>query len=194
MDKMLAAHTNDTGFIGKLARSMTEPAEGLYRWPDGHFSSVAPPDLRLAEVESERCFQTEDYSVGDRGLRSVTEQPRRGDSVSLPAYLGYGDTVAQRVGAASAAERDKALVDYFNARKDMGLVIHRFFGDPGLQLAFARYAAPAHQAAIALLRERLAAPDFAPALNPVERAELSLLAAAPQDFVSCTARRAQKKA
>ena len=45
-----------------------------------------------------------------------------------------------------------------------------------------------------LLRERLADPGFASALSPLERAELELLAAAPLDFVSCTARRAQKKA
>ena len=41
------------------------------------------------------------------------------------------------------------------------------------------------------LRGRLADPGFAPKLKPLERAELELLAAAPLDFVSCTARRAQ---
>jgi hypothetical protein len=78
-------------------------------------------------------------------------------------------------------------------RKSMGSVIHRFFGDPGLEVAAARNADPEHQAAIALLRERLADPGFAPALGPLERAEIELLAADPQDFVTCTARRAQKK-
>ena len=81
--------------------------------------------------------------------------------------------------------------DYFNVRKLMGEVIHRFFGDPGLQIAAGRYAAPEGQTAIALLRERLTVPGFAPALSPLERAELKLLAEAPQDFVSCVARRAQ---
>ena len=76
----------------------------------------------------------------------------------------------------------------------MGEVIHRFFGDPGLQVAAARYAGPEHQTAIALLRERLTDPGFASALSPLERAELELLAATPLDFVSCVARRAQKKA
>ena len=73
-------------------------------------------------------------------------------------------------------------------------VIDRFFGDPGLQVAAARYAGPEHQAAIALLRERLTDPGFASSLRPLERAELELLAANPLDFVSCVARRAQKKA
>jgi hypothetical protein len=90
---------------------------------------------------------------------------------------------------ASAAERDTALVNYFKARKSMGEVIHRFFGDPGLQVASARFAGPEHQAAITLLRGRLAAAGFASALSAVERAELDVLAAAPQDFISCTARR-----
>jgi hypothetical protein len=70
-------------------------------------------------------------------------------------------------------------------------MIHRFFGDPGLQVAAPRYAGPEHQAAIALLRQRLTDPGFASALNPLERAEIDLLAAAPQDFISCIARRTQ---
>ena len=73
----------------------------------------------------------------------------------------------------------------------MGEVIHRFFGDPGLEVAAPRFDAPEHQAAIAVLRQRLSGGDFAPALNAVEKAELELLAAAPQDFASCVARRAQ---
>jgi len=75
----------------------------------------------------------------------------------------------------------------------MGEVIHRFFGDPGMKIAFAQYAGPEHEAAIALLRERLTDPGFAPALSPLARAEIELLAAAPLDFVSCVARQAQSK-
>jgi hypothetical protein len=121
----------------------------------------------------------------------VTEQPREHDDISLPRYLAWGDDAARRVGEASSAGRDAALIDYFKSRKAMGQVIHRFFGDPGLQVAAARYAGPEHQAAIALLRERLTDPGFASSLRPLERAELDLLAAAPLDFVSCVARRAQ---
>jgi hypothetical protein len=63
-----------------------------------------------------------------------------------------------------------------------------------LQVAAARYAGPEHETAVALLRERLTVPGFAPALSPLERAEIELLAAAPLDFVSCVARRARNKA
>ena len=185
--KMLEAHSHDDGMVGKVARSMTEAPEGMYVESPGTFTNVKPPAVRLAEVRAGRCFFTDNYSVGDRGLRSVTEQPR--DDISLPRYLGYSDAAAQRVAEASPAERDSRLVDYFKMRKSMGEVIHRFFGDPGLQLAAARYAEPEHQSAIALLRERLTDPTFAPALKPLERAEIELLAADPLDFISCTARR-----
>src|SRR5262249_52029364 len=112
--------------------------------------------------------------------------------ISLPRYLGFSDAAAQRVADASPAERDLRLVDYFRNRKTMGWVIHRFFGNPGLEVAAVRYGGPQHQSTIALLNQRLADPGFASALSPLERAELEVLAAAPQDFISCTARRAQK--
>ena len=125
--------------------------------------------------------------MGERGLYSVTEQPR-GD-ISLPRYLGWLDDAARDAGQASGAERDHALLNFFKMRKSVVQVIHWFFGDPGLEVAAARDADPEQQNAIALLRERLTDPAFAPGLSPLERAELELLAEAPQDFISCTARR-----
>ncbi len=192
--EMLAAHTGDAGLIGKVAKSMMEVPEGLYSPSPGVFTSIAPPMVQLAEIQRGRCFRTESYAVGDRGLHEVTEQPREGDSISLPRYLGVADAAARRVSEASAAARDAALVDYFESRKAMGQVIHRFFGDPGLQAAAARYAARDHQTAIALLRQRITDPNFASSLSPLEHAELDILAASPLDFVSCVARRAQNKA
>jgi Zn-dependent protease with chaperone function len=194
LDGMLAPHRGKEGLLGKLAESMAGQTKGLWALPNGSFRSIGPPNVRLREVQNARCFQTDSYAVGDRGLHSVTEQPREGDTISLPRYLGFTDTAARRVGAASSAERDAALLDFFKSRKLFGEVIHRFFGDPGLQVAAARYAGPEHQAAIALLRERLAAPGFASALSPLERAEIELLAANPLDFVSCTARRGSTQA
>jgi hypothetical protein len=189
--KMLAAHSGDAGLIGQIAKSMTEAPEGMYVVSPGTFTNVAPPLVRLAEVQRGRCFQTDrPYSVGDRGLHSVTEQPR-GD-ISLPRYLAYNDEAARNVTeAATPADRDLRLIDYFKVRKLMGEVIHRFFGNPGLTVAAPRFANPEHQTAIVLLRERLTDPGFASALGPVERAELKLLAAAPLDFVSCVARQTQ---
>jgi hypothetical protein len=193
LDKRFAAYRDNDGVIGAIADTMANQTKGVYAWPDGSFRNAAPPMIQLAEIREARCFQTESYSVGDRGLHSVTEQPKQGDTISLPRYLGYSDAAARSVTEASPAERDARLLDYFKVRKTMGLVIHRFFGGPGLQEAAVRYGYYAHQTAIAMLRQRLTDPSFASTLNPLERAELDLLAAAPQDFVSCTARRAQRQ-
>jgi hypothetical protein len=156
-------------------------------WADGTFRTTAPPLVQLNEVHEARCFQTDRYSVGDHGLHAVTEQPR-GD-ISLPRYLGYLDAAAQHVAEAAPADRDLRLIHYFNVRKLMSETIHRFFGEPGLKIVAAQVAGMAHQSAIAQLRMRLKDPSFATALNPVERAELKLLATVPEDFISCTARR-----
>jgi Zn-dependent protease with chaperone function len=190
IDAMLEAHRGGGGLLGKLAGERTKPpADRRYARADGTFTNVPPPEVRLAEVQKARCFQTERYSVGDRGLRSVTKEPREGDTISLPRYLALNDAAARRVTEAAPAERDATILAYFKSRKTLGGVIHRFFGDPGLQVARARYAGPEHESAIAALRDRLADPGFAPALTTVERAELEVLGAAPLDFISCTARR-----
>jgi Zn-dependent protease with chaperone function len=171
MDKLLAGHPDKDALIGNLKEPM-----GL-------------------EVRQQRCFQTDDYAVGDRGLHAVTEQPGEGETVSLPRYLALDDAAARRAGEAGSFELDDALVAYFRSRKAFGEVIHRFFGDPGLKVAAARYAGREHQTAINRLRGRLAIAGidaFASALGPVERAELQVLAANPQDFVSCVARRGPK--
>src|SRR5262249_7647621 len=115
-DNMLAKHSNDDGVIGKMAKSMTEAPKGMYKWPDGTFRSVAPPDVLIAEVRRERCFQTDAYSVGDRGLRAVTDQPQR-DEISLSRYLALGDAAARRVAKAPSFELDDAIVAYFKSRK-----------------------------------------------------------------------------
>jgi Zn-dependent protease with chaperone function len=194
MDELLAAQRGKRNFLGMLADRVTPGriSGGNSTRLDQSFSSVARPEARLAEVQGARCFQTDrPYAVGDRGLHAVTKQPRHGDDISLPRYLASSDAAARSVTEAPPAERDARLLDYFKVRKLMGEVIHRFFGEPGLQVAAPRHAAPEHEAAVALLRERLVDPGFAPALSPLERAELDLLAAAPLDFISCVARRAQ---
>src|SRR5262245_8827668 len=105
VEAMVAAHRGKSARIDRLVDSMAQQSNGLHKWPDGTFRSVPPPAVQLAEVRAARCFQTDLYSVGDRGLHSVTEQPGRDDAISLPRYLALLDAAARRVAEASAAER-----------------------------------------------------------------------------------------
>jgi hypothetical protein len=192
MSQMLAQHRGQGGIVGQMAETMGRQTErSLQVRGDGSFSNVATPAVKLAEVRSARCFQTSGYKVGDRGLHSVTEEPAPDATISLPRWLAHSDRVARRVGESDPAGRDGALLDYLKVRKSHGEVIHRFFGSPGLTVARARYETPAHQTAIAVLRERLTDPGFGSGLSPLERAEIDLLAADPLEFVSCRARREQ---
>ena len=163
---MLEAHSGDDGLVGKVARSMTEAPEGMYVVSPGTFTNVKPPAVRLAEVQA-RAMLLYRKLLGGRPRSALGDGAAEDDDISLPRYLGYSDAAARSVTeAATPADRDLRLLDYFKIRKSMGEVIHRFFGDPGLQVAAARYVAPEHQAAIALLRERLTDPGFASALSP----------------------------
>ena len=144
---------------------------------------------KLAEVRGRHCFQTKPYSVGDRGLHPVDKPATLDETHSLARWLAHGDGVARRVAEAPPEARDEALLAYFRHRKTHGETIHRSFGVAGMEVARARYAEPAHQIAIGWLRQRLSESGFASGLSPLERAEVELLAAHPQDFISCTERR-----
>ena len=149
----------------------------------------ASSEGKLAEVRGRHCFQTKGYSVGDRGLHRVDKPATENETHSLARWLAHGDGVARRVAEAPPEGRDQALLAYFRHRKTHGETIHRSFGVPGMEVARARYAEPAHQLAIEWLRRRLSDPRFGAALGALERAEIELLAAHPQDFISCTERR-----
>jgi hypothetical protein len=193
MSDLVAQHRGRGGAFGQIAEAAShQPERAVPGRSDGSFSNVAPASVKLAQVRSARCFQTKGYKVGDRGLRSVTDQPTPDASISLPRWLAHSDAVARRVADAGLALRDAALFDYFKTRKSHGEVIHRFYGSPGLTMARTHYDTPAHQAAVTFLRERLTDLGFGSGLSPLERAELELLAADPLEFVSCTARRGQR--
>jgi Zn-dependent protease with chaperone function len=187
IDKMLTSHRGEGGIVGKLANSTAREAR------DSRPMRPPSPEAKLAEVRQRLCFHTEPYSVGDRGLHPVDKPSPKNDAIFLPRWLAHSDSVARRVAEAPEGQRDAALLEYFKHRKTHGQTIHRTFGAPGMELAALRYAEPAHRTALEWLRRRLADPQFAPGLSPLERAEIELLAAYPQDFVSCTARRGPRR-
>ena len=140
------------------------------------------------------CFTTEPYEVGDRGLHQVDEpDPVGADGVSLKRYLGFArSSTAQVLDKASVgrslAERGVAVKEYFEMRKSMLQVIHRFYGEPGLALANAAYTGPDHQIALDVLSERMQDPAFMQLFSKAEQAELELLTGSPESFVPCVAK------
>lgn len=183
MSELATVGRGESGLNGKLADADARQTQGSAN------GRPTTPEGKLAEVRRQQCFQSEGYKVGDRGLHSVDAQPKEDDTFLLPRWLAHSDRVARAVGEAPPEQRDAAVLGYFRHRKTQGESIHRYFGDPGLQVAFARYAGPEHERAIEVLRERLTDARFASGLHPVERAEIELLAANPREFITCTARR-----
>ena len=173
----------------------------------GAGKTAAPPRSeaqRLAAMDpvDARCFATERYSVGDRGLRPIGEpDPRLVEAFISGPEAGSGDVVLERylalkersvraVSAAPPADLDSALLAYVGTRKTMLMVVHRFFGEAGLRLMQDAYDSPADRAVLAKLRERLQ--EGAPALRAQGKLarEMALLSSAPADFVPCLARAA----
>jgi Zn-dependent protease with chaperone function len=189
MNELAAGLRTEGGLVGMMAESMAGQTSGTDERSDGTFSNVPPVHVQIAQTRDQRCYQTDGYGVGDRGLRSVTKKPREHDNINLPRWLAHADDVASRAISANAGERDAALLGYFETRKTLGQSIHRFFGEPGLQVAAVRFDQPVHSNAVAAIRDRLRNPAFASRVSQLERAELELLAGSPQDFITCKARR-----
>jgi Zn-dependent protease with chaperone function len=191
MQAAVGKHKGESGLMGRMADAA---GSGMY----GTFGSVAgaaaAPDAAAARVAAERCFITETYSVGDRGLRKVDDAANPYDDISVPRYLKTLERSALRVGAAVPGDLDAELVAYVEQRALLTQVIHRFFGEPGLDAAGEAFGRPVHQGAVAMLGVRLSAPEFTADLSPVALAEMQILAASPSDFVPCVARRAEARA
>lgn len=142
------------------------------------------PEGEADEDLSRRCFRTAIYEPGDWGLHGVDDASEPGGDFDIRGWLAR----AEKVAAAAAGAGDQPLRDYVVARKTCYETIHHLFGERGVAFARRSFASPAHQGAVRRLRERLGDPRWAASLPPVERAEAPLLAAAPDDFVSCVAR------
>ena len=112
---------------------------------------------------------------------------RPDDKFAIDRWLASGDIGARGVGQAGDRP-DAALADYLAERKERLRMVHAYFGAPGLTYALGHFDGGDHPAAIAVLRRRLQDPAYAAALAPVARAEMQLLAEAPDAFVPCQAR------
>ena len=192
IDVEFAMPRGEGGLMGLPANGFAHRSSRDYKWPDGSRRSYPPPEVAAAQVRAERCFQTDHYSVGDRGLHAVSEKPSEHETISLPRWLAITEWAAQAVMTASPERRDEALKAYVKDRKTKMEVIHRFFGEPGLAAASEAFAGPSHQDAIKVLSSRLTDRRFTSGLGAVDAAEMHLLAESPEDFISCVARRARR--
>jgi hypothetical protein len=188
--KELAEYKGKKSYIGRMFAAIDDPPAGMYSLGSGRFTNVPPDSVKLETARQNSCFDIEDYSVGDRGLHSIHEHDRGGDSdVSLTRYMGYIAKSVSSIDSAAPSRRDAVLKDYVAMRRSMISVIHRFYGEPGLDMAMSAYAMPAHAAIVAAIKERLADPAFSASLKPLERADYDLLTNRPDQFISCVARK-----
>jgi Zn-dependent protease with chaperone function len=179
--KKIAIYKGEGSYIGKI---FSEMARG--------FTSVTPMLERSRMVRSQRCIAINDYSVGDRGLFHVNEtRGGRGSQseISMSRYLGDMADSVKDVNSAKPENRDLMLKSYVKRREAMIAVVHRFFGQPGLDMAQSAYATPEHSAVVSTIRERLADPEYSASLSPLELAEYELLTSAPDQFITCVARK-----
>lgn len=153
----------------------------------------------LSPMEA-RCFTTEAYSVGDRGLQALG--PPRPDRIAYYAddkgatssdvvierYLAIRLRTIRAIATSDPTTRDRARLAYVRTRKIMLEIAHRFFGEPGLDLMRRTYDGPDDRAILADLRagREGGTLPFAPTADRL-RGEIDLLVASPNDFIPCTA-------
>jgi hypothetical protein len=176
------------GALSVIGQGM-KPGDGNYELSGGGFSNVAPDEVRLQQTLAQRCFETDGYSVGDRGLYGAGEASRINPAISLTEFLDKADRAQKNVLFAFAGDEDAQLKTYFEQRKLLVQLAHRFYGEDGLEIIRGAFAQPPHADVIAKLRERLKDRRFMKLFTPLERAELKLLVQAPGDFITCNARR-----
>lgn len=180
------------GVIGQMFKTMEADGKMRFRSSDGALRDDAEAEAIAAETTARRCFVTNTYSVGGFGLHPVVPGPQpETENYSIDRWLRTGNTSAQAV-AAAADRPDAALADYLKTRKERLRMVHAYFGQPGLDYALQHFGSADHATAIAILQQRLADPAYVASLRPQPRAELQLLAKAPDDFIPCRARLASQ--
>lgn len=156
--------------------------------------------LAASDPSAARCFRTDAYGVGDRGLRKLDKLDPQlverfshggadsGSDVVPEKYLGLRLRSIDQVVRARDENRDAALLAYAETRKTLLQVMHRFFGESGLRLMQEAYRGAEDRAILTTLRIRLKNPAPLLAADPRRQAELRLLVSAPEDFIPCLAR------
>ncbi|CAA9309184.1 MAG: Heat shock protein HtpX / FIG017973: domain of unknown function [uncultured Microvirga sp.] len=153
-----------------------------------------PQRIAALDPQEARCFATDRYRVGDRGLYALDGSPvgkggHAPPDIAMGRYLGAKADAVRRVATAADDALGPALLAYVENRQLMLKVAHRFFGEPGLRTMQDSYASPADRTVLDLLRQKLAAGDPTLHADPATVARIKLLLAAPAEFAPCQARR-----
>lgn len=189
--------------------AMWDVGRSTARWEAANASTIAEGKrvgaaldrLRALPPVQARCFVTDSYGVGDRGLHRVERidanlveayrSGRRSDGsrIVLERYLASRLNSIQATNRPTIAERDRALLDYVRSRETLLMVAHRFFGEPGLTAMRRAYDSPEDRAVLASLRAGRDAGTLPFAAGETRlRGDVDLLLAAPADFIPCRAR------
>ncbi|HEY3694571.1 M48 family metalloprotease [Phenylobacterium sp.] len=187
MDRLTRRYASQPGALGRMFASMASEADMRYRGYDGTLRDSAPAEMVVAEEKAKRCFVTDSYVVGQFGLHPVVPGDHPDDKFAIDHWIDAGDVRAQAV-VRTADHPDVALAGYLAERKERLRMVHAYFAAPGLTYALSHFDGGDHPAAVAVLRRRLQDPAYVAALAPIARAEMQLLAEAPDAFVPCRAR------
>jgi Zn-dependent protease with chaperone function len=187
MERLTKRYASQPGAIGRMFAGMASEDEMRFRSYDGGLRDSAPPQMIVAEEQAKRCFVTDNYVVGQFGLHPVVPGHLPDEAFAIDHWLDAGDVAAQGV-AQATGQPDAALARYLAERKERLRMVHAYFGPAGLTYALSHFDGGDHPAAVAALRRRLQDPAYAAALAPVARAEMRLLAEAPDAFIPCRAR------
>ena len=186
MDRLTKRYADQPGMLGRMFAAMASEADLRDRSYDGVLRDSAPSDTIVAEEKTRRCFVTDSYVVGQFGLHPVVPGELDDDKFAIDRWLASGDIRAQAV-VQAADHPDAALAAYLAERKERLRMVHAYFGPPGLTYGLSHFAGGDHPAALAVLRRRLQDQSYVAALPPVARAEMQLLAEAPEAFIPCRA-------
>ncbi len=152
--------------------------------------------LGRMDAQKARCFSARGYSVGDRGRHEFTLPDtqlvtdyfiadRMPSDVKVEKYAALRFKSHREVkNANSPADLDKALTRYISQRESLLVILHRFFGEEGLQWMLAEYQSDRDRNIVSQIRKRL---QEGAVLGKTkrDRGEVALLVKNSKDFIPC---------
>lgn len=182
-----ARHLPYLGQSGQLKGvSAIQSEGGSFAIPgsSGSYSSSAPEQLKIAEVNGVGCFPAT-MIHGDPDGHYPFGKIRSDDALD-----GYSKSAFESVipsGEPGTPQRDSWLRDYAERRENLLRASYDHWGREGLSAMQAIYRSETHDRIVGELRERSASPAFTRGMKPIDAAKLRSLARDPAKFIPCLA-------